>query len=94
MALRAVNIALAGKSRPDSPPISRMRGTIVAAVCWFHERSANPALGNSIAQEFRVGSVDYGHQSHGEVGRRNPATLVTRTLKRCCSVVPSRFMND
>jgi len=53
----------------------------------------NPALGNSIAQEVRVGSVDYGHQSHGEVGRRNPATLVTRTLKRCCSVVPSRFMN-
>jgi hypothetical protein len=40
MALRAVNIALAGKSRPDSPPISRNRGTIVAAAYWFHERSA------------------------------------------------------
>jgi hypothetical protein len=44
----------------------------------------------SPAQKHWLGSVDYGHNNHGEVGRRNPATLVTRTLKRCCSVVPSR----
>ena len=42
-----------------------------------------------LLHKLRLGSVDYGHKS-GEVGRRNPTTLVTRTQKRCCSVNPSR----
>jgi hypothetical protein len=48
----------------------------------------NSLFGNSL-HKLRLGSVDDGHKS-GEAGRRNPTTLVTRTLKRCCSVVPSR----
>lgn len=70
------------KIKPGSQPIPKMagnhcrRGLLVSRMI-----RPNPALPNGIAPKFR-----------GEVGRRNPATLVTRTLKRCCSVVPNRFM--
>ena len=53
------------------------------------ERSNQIPSSGLPALKLRLGSVDYGH--NGEVGRRNPATLVTRALKRCCSVIPSRF---
>src|SRR5450755_3466166 len=43
-----------------------------------------------LSQKASAGQRGLRPSSHGEVGRRNPATLVTRTLKRCYSVVPSR----
>src|SRR5450755_622242 len=43
-----------------------------------------------LSQKASAGQRGLRPSSHGEVARRNPATLVTRTLKRCCSVVPSR----